>query len=124
MLYCTPLFGWVQYTRTGGDLKKMFNFRNIFRNKNVDDIIQAIEDRGTIDMTYSVKPQSEKVKNALFTVGMNEDGQTCLTVGHPTSITLTLNDASVAYLIKQLAVNIDHEYTVTVERNDVYNEIT
>lgn len=100
----------------------MFNFRNIFRNQNVDDIIQNIKDRGTIDMTYDIKPVEvpgrKEPKNALFTVGMNEDGQTCLTVGYPTSITLTLNDASVAYLIKQLGVNIDHAYTVTVKEND------
>ena len=102
----------------------MFKFRNIFRNENVDDIVQAIKDRGTIDMTYDIKPKRDEVKQALFTVGMNEDGQTCLTVGYPTSITLPLNDASVVYLIKQLAVNIDHNYTVTVESNDVYNEIT
>lgn len=95
----------------------MFNFKNLFRNENVDDIVQAIKDRGTVDMNYidPVKvPKCEEVKHALFTVGMNEDGQTCLTVGYPTSITLTLNDASVAYLIKQLAVNIDHAYDVTV----------
>lgn len=97
----------------------MFKFRNIFRNENVDDIIQTIKDRGTIDMTYDVKPKRDEVKHALFTVGMNDDGQTCLTVGYPTSITLTLNDASVAYLIKQLAVNIDHAYTVTVKENEV-----
>lgn len=102
----------------------MFKFRNIFRNKNVDDIIQRIEDRGTIDMTYSVKPETvpgnKELKNPLFTIGMNEDGQTCLTVGYPTSITLTLNDASVAYLIKQLAVNIDSSYEVKVK--DLTNE--
>ena len=100
----------------------MFNFRNIFRNDNVDDIIQAIKDRGSIDMTYDVKPvevpKRQEPKSPLFTVGINNDGQTCLTVGYPTSITLTLNDASVAYLIKQLAVNIDHAYTVTVKENE------
>lgn len=96
----------------------MFNFRNIFRNENVDDIVQAIKDRGTIDMTYDIKPKSEEVKHALFTVGMNEDGQTCLTVGYPTSITLTLNDASVAYLIKQLAVNIEDTYFVNVKAKE------
>ena len=94
----------------------MINFKNLFRNENVDDIVQAIKDRGTV-MNYIDPvevPEREEVKHALFTVGMNEDGQTCLTVGYPTSITLTLNDASVAYLIKQLAVNIDHAYDVAV----------
>lgn len=94
----------------------MFNFKKLFRNENVDDIVQAIKDRGTV-MNYIDPvevPEREEVKHALFTVGMNEDGQTCLTVGYPTSITLTLNDASVAYLIKQLAVNIDHAYDVAV----------
>ena len=94
----------------------MFTFRKLFRNENVDDIIQGIKDRGTV-MNYVEPvevPKREEVKHALWTVGINEDGQTCLTVGYPTSITLTLNDASVAYLIKQLAVNIDHAYAVTV----------
>lgn len=94
----------------------MFTFRKLFRNENVDDIVQAIKDRGTV-MNYVEPvevPKREEVKHALWTVGINEDGQTCLTVGYPTSITLTLNDASVAYLIKQLAVNIDHAYAVTV----------
>jgi hypothetical protein len=50
-------------------------------------------------------------------VGTNSDGLTQLTVGHPTSITLTMNDASVAHMIKLLAVNIDHAYTVTVKEN-------
>lgn len=93
----------------------MFNFKNIFRNQNVDDIIHAIKERGTINMDYQVQvPERKEPKEALFKVGMNEDGQTQLTVGYPTSITLTLNDASVAYLIKQLAVNIDSSYQVTV----------
>ena len=96
----------------------MFNFKNLFRNGKVDDIIDTIKARGAIEMTYDVKPVEvpgrNEVKHALFTVGMNEDGQTQLTVGYPTSITLTLNDASVAYLIKQLGVNIDHAYEVKV----------
>ena len=98
----------------------MFKFRNIFRNENVDDIIHNIKSRGSYAVDYpEVKvPKREEVKHALFTVGMNEDGQTCLTVGYPTSITLTLNDASVAYLIKQLAVNIDHAYFVNVTEKD------
>ena len=99
----------------------MFNFRKLFRNENVDDIIDAIKERGTVDMNYIDPievPKRKEPKSPLFTVGMNNDGQTCLTVGYPTSITLTLNDASVAYLIKQLAVNIDHAYTVTVKENE------
>ena len=94
----------------------MFNFKKLFRNENVDDIVQAIKDRGTV-MNYVDPvevPERKEPKSPLFTVGKNNDGQTCLTVGYPTSITLTLNDASVAYLIKQLAVNIDHAYDVTV----------
>jgi hypothetical protein len=99
----------------------MFKFKNIFRNENVDDIIQNIKDRGTVDMNYIDPvevPKRQEPKSPLFTVGKNNDGQTCLTVGYPTSITLTLNDASVAYLIKQLAVNIDHAYNVTVTEKD------
>ena len=98
----------------------MFKFRNIFRNENVDDIIDNIKSRGSYTVDYpEVKvPKREEVKHALWTVGINEDGQTCLTVGYPTSITLTINDASVAYLIKQLAVNIDHAYDVTVTEKE------
>ena len=101
----------------------MFNFRNIFRNENVDDIIQQIKDRERYTVAYPDAPKKEP-KNSLYTVGINEDGQTQLTVGYPTSITLTLGDDAVAHLIKLLAVNIDHKYAVTVENNDVYNEIT
>ena len=98
----------------------MFNFRNIFRNDNVDDIIHAIKERGsyTVDYPEVNAPTRKEPKEALFKIGMNEDGQTQLTVGYPTSITLTLNDASVAYLIKQLAVNIDHAYNVTVTEKE------
>jgi len=93
----------------------MFNFRNLFRNESVDDIIHAIKERGPIDMTYV---NNEKATpEALFKVGMNPDGLTQLTVGHPSSITLTMNDASVAHMIKLLAVNIDHAYTVTIKEN-------
>lgn len=74
-------------------------------------------------MTYEIKPEREEVKHALWTVGMNEDGQTQLTVGYPTSITLTINDDSVAYLIKQLAVNIDDTYTVRVTKNPTNEEL-
>jgi hypothetical protein len=100
----------------------MFNFRNIFRNENVDDIVQAIKDIGSIDMTYDVKPveapKRKEPKEALYKVGMNADGQTQLDVGYPSTIILTLNDASVAHLIKLLAVNIDHAYNVTVTEKD------
>ena len=93
-------------------------FKNLFRNQNVDDIIDNIKARGAYTVAYPDAPK-EEVKHALFTVGMNEDGQTQLTVGYPTSITLTINDETVAYLIKQLAVNIDHAYTVTVKENEI-----
>lgn len=83
----------------------------------MDDIIQSIKDRGSYTVAYPDAPK-EEVKHALFTVGMNEDGQTCLTVGYPTSITLTINDATVAYLIKQLAVNIEDTYFVNVKAKD------
>lgn len=63
-------------------------------------------------------PVSKDPKDALFKVGINEDGQTQLTVGHPTSITLTMNDASVAHLIKLLAVNIDDTYFVNVKSKE------
>ena len=34
----------------------MFNFKNLFRNGKVDDIIDTIKARGAIEMTYDVKP--------------------------------------------------------------------
>lgn len=55
-------------------------------------------------------------KDAIYMVGINEDGFTQLKVGYPTSVTLTLNPEAVALLIKQLAVSIDEEYTVKVSR--------
>lgn len=100
----------------------MFNFRNIFRNHELDVLIEKIKTREQPDMNYiePVKvPKSKDPKQSLFNVSMNEDGQTQLTVGYPTSITLTLNDASVVYMIKLLAVNIDENYTVTVTKNEV-----
>ena len=99
----------------------MFNFKNIFRNQNVDDIVQQIKDRGSYTVAYPDAPEhppKKDPKDALFKVGMNEDGQTQLTVGYPTSITLTMNDASVAHLIKLLAVNIDHAYFVNVKEKE------
>ena len=99
----------------------MFKFKNLFRNHELDVLIEKIKTREQPDMNYVQPievPGRNEVKQALFTVGMNEDGQTQLTVGYPTSITLTINDETVAYLIKQLAVNIDHAYTVTVTENE------
>ena len=96
----------------------MFNFKNLFRNHELDVLIEKIKSGEQPNMNYvdPVKvPGHKEPKQALFTVGMNTDGQTQLTVGYPTSITLTLDDASVAYLIKQLGVNIDHAYEVKVK---------
>lgn len=55
-------------------------------------------------------------RDAIYMVGINEDGFTQLKVGYPTSVTLTLNPEAVALLIKQLAVSIDEDYTVRVTR--------
>lgn len=99
----------------------MFNFRNLFRNHELDVLIEKIKSGEQPNMNYidTIKvPGHNEPKQALFTVGKNLDGMTQLTVGYPTSITLTLDDASVAYLIKQLSVNIDHAYTVTVKENE------
>ncbi len=63
-------------------------------------------------------PSRKEPKEALYNVGMNTDGMTQLTVGYPSSIILTLNDASVAHLIKLLAVNIDRNYTVVVTEKE------
>jgi hypothetical protein len=63
-------------------------------------------------------PSKQEPKEALYKVGINADGQTQLAVGYPSTIILTLNDASVAHLIKLLAVNIDDSYTVTVKENE------
>ena len=94
------------------ELKIVFNLADIFfGEKPVYPDPTSINPVKVPNMTKEAKP-------ALYTIGMNELGQTQLTVGYPTSIILTLNDASVAYLIKQLAVNIDHAYTVTVAENE------
>jgi hypothetical protein len=90
-----------------------------FRNKNVDDIVQNIKDKGvyTVDIPKVEVPNAEP-KNAHFKVGINQDGQTQLTVGDSYTTTLTLNDTGVLQLIKLLAVTIDENYTVTVTEND------
>jgi hypothetical protein len=90
-----------------------------FRNKNVDDMIQNIKDRGsyTVDIPEVKVPNAEP-KNAHFKVGINQDGQTQLTVGDTYTTTLTMNASSVAHLIKLLAVTIDQNYTVTVTENE------
>lgn len=96
----------------------MFKFKNLFRNQNVDDIIDAIKARGSYTVDYpDIKEPNQEPKEALYKVGMNEDGMTQLTVGNSNSlgVTLTLNTASVAHLIKLLAVNIDQDYFVNVK---------
>ena len=100
----------------------MFNFKNLFRNPDdqLDDLIDRIkngtEEQPNMNYVTPVEvPGQKNPTHALFTVGINDDGRTQLTVGHPTSITLTLNDAAVAQMIKLLAANIDTNYVVTVK---------
>ena len=98
---------------------KMFNFRNLFNSpeNQLDSIVDNIKDRGsyTVDLDQKTAPeQNPSTRNALYKVGMNDAGMTQLTVGYPTSVTLTLNDAGVAHLIKLLSVNIDSSYQVVV----------
>jgi hypothetical protein len=88
----------------------MFNFKNLFGESQVYPDPTSI-----VPVTI---PGKQEPKEALYKVGMNTDGQTQLAVGYPSTIILTLNDASVAHLIKLLAVNIGDNYTVTVKERD------
>lgn len=93
-------------------------FDSLFGGSLADELKQNLKDAGrmsTIDLGSTYKEQ-DMSKDAIYMVGMNEDGFTQLRVGYPTSITLTLNADGVAQLIKQLAVNIDEDYTVKVTR--------
>lgn len=91
----------------------MFNLADIFfGEKSVYPDPGYIKPVKAPNMTKEAKP-------ALYTIGINTDGMTQLTVGYPGSIILTLNDASVVHLIKQLAVNIDAHYTIAItEKNN------
>lgn len=62
-------------------------------------------------------------KDAIYMVGINEDGYTQLKVGYPTSVTLTLNPEAVALLIKQLGVTIDNDYNVIVRPYKLHGNI-
>jgi len=81
---------------------------------------------GTDVALPEIKKQKQQAqdmsKDAVYMVGMNEDGMTQLKVGYPTSVTLTLNADGVALLIKQLAVSIDEDYTVKVTRVEYKDE--
>lgn len=60
---------------------------------------------------YQPLPQLEEIKlpkedRAYYTVGSLDDGRVQLTVGHPTSITLTMNEAAVRQMIKLLEAAI------------------
>lgn len=95
----------------------MFNFKNVFRNQNVDDIIDDIKERGgyTVDIPQVQVPETVD-NSACYMIGTTSDGcQTQLRVGRGDSMTLTLSPASVAIMIKQLAATIDHAYDVKVK---------
>ena len=101
----------------------MINFRGIFGGSSAEELKEKLKDAGrmtTIDLTTLGNDMSNK--DAIYMVGINEDGMTQIKVGYPTSITLTLNNAGVAHLIKQLAVNIDDDYEVKVTRIEYEGE--
>lgn len=102
----------------------MFNFRNIFRNENVDDIIDNIKSRGSYTVDYpEVKVPETENNNACYMVGTTSDGcQTQLRVGRDMSMTLTLSPASVAIMIKQLAATIDRDYEVKIKEINNTND--
>lgn len=65
---------------------------------------------------YQPLPQLEEIPvpitkedRALYTVGTTNDGQIQLTVGYPTSITLTMNNAGVRQMIKLLEAAMTEE---------------
>jgi hypothetical protein len=102
----------------------MFNFKNLFRNQRVDDIIDQIKARGAYTVAYPDAPEyppKKESNDACYMVGTTADGTaTQIRVGNTgLSSTLTLSPASVAIMIKQLAATIDRDYTVTVKENEI-----
>jgi hypothetical protein len=98
----------------------VINFRGLLGDRSrYINLCNNIKERGgyTVDIPEVKVPNAEP-KNAQFKVGINQDGQTQLTVGDGYITTLTMNDASVARLIKLLAVTIEPNYTVTVTENE------
>jgi hypothetical protein len=62
-------------------------------------------------------PEAEN-NDAVYTVGVNQAGETQLRINNKGSVsmTLTMSPQSVAMLIKQLAVTIEDEYDVDVDK--------
>ena len=104
----------------------MINFRGIFGGNSVEELTEKLTNAGrmtTIALPGNIITGNDMSnKDAIYMVGINEDGMTQIKVGYPTSITLTLNNAGVAHLIKQLAVNIDDDYEVKVTRIEYEGE--
>ena len=74
----------------------MFDF---FRQRTAKEFVEEAKDKY---MVPKVEPIQHTPKEALYMVGTDADGQVQLRVGYPTSITLTMNNASVKHLIRQL----------------------
>ena len=54
-----------------------------------------------------------------FSVGIDEEGQTTLTVGDPTSITLTMGEDAVIGLIKLLGATLPNNTVIINNHNDI-----
>ena len=72
---------------------------DLFRSRTAKEFIEEAKDKY---MVPEVQPSVPQVKDAVYMVGNSEDGRVQLRVGYPTSITLTMNNASVRHLIRQL----------------------
>lgn len=91
-------------------------FKNLFKSP-VDSLINDIKDSTETIYPQVKVPTMSTGNNACYMVGTTSDGnQTQLKIGQDYSMTLTLSPDSVALLIKQLAVTIDHRYDITVQR--------
>ena len=97
-------------------------FGNLFSEDKYPEQTKANREEFERKLTEQKQQAQDMSKDAVYMVGMNEDGMTQLKVGYPTSVTLTLNADGVALLIKQLAVSIDEDYTVKVTRVEYKDE--
>jgi hypothetical protein len=84
--------------------RKMFNF---FSKRTAEDYLKEAKETYMVPDVKPVKPLLNE--DALYMVGVNDQGMVQLRVGTPTSITLTMNNYAVRRLIKQLEAAMPEE---------------
>ena len=66
--------------------------------------------------TVEVVKEPKKDESACYTIGILDNGNTQLTLGHERSskVTMTMNNNAVVQMIRLLAVSLINNYTITV----------